>query len=244
VDCDLIVFDMGGTITDFQSTWTPIIRRRIELLVLRYGERFREQFLNTIGLEPSSWKADLSGPFMLLAEEKLIFVLAMVLYENGIAWPRAVESVKDCYQQTNREINRLELVRLIPGIDSTLRKFKGLGLSLAIATMEKRSDTHLELGKFGILDLFDAIVTVDDVGKHKPDPEMIFEVCNTLKIVPERAIMVGDTPADLIMGKRAGVVATVALTGNPTTEIQSLADAVITTYSEISAVDPKNNLKT
>ncbi len=243
VDCDLIIFDKGGTITDFQSTWVPIIRKRVQLLAGQYGERIQDQLFKAIGLDDSSWQADLSGPFMVLADAQLVFVFALVLYENGVPWVRALQAVNECYRLSDEVISRVKLVKLIPGTDVLLRKLRGSGFSLAIATMDTRSETYSELQKLGILSLFDTIVAVDDVRKHKPDPEMILKICGILNISPERAVMVGDTPADLIMGKRAGVAAAIALTANSTAEVNSLADAVISSYSDVSILDSGSNPK-
>ncbi|MGH7157688.1 MAG: HAD family hydrolase [Candidatus Saccharimonadales bacterium] len=49
------------------------------------------------------------------------------------------------------------------------------------------------------------IVTSDDVAATKPDPEGIKKVLKNLNLKAEDAVMVGDLPADIIAGKKAGV---------------------------------------
>jgi phosphoglycolate phosphatase len=86
-------------------------------------------------------------------------------------------------------------------------------------------------------------MTVDDATKHKPDPEMVRKICSTLNVPPGRTVMVGDTPADFIMGKRAGVAASVALAPRAKGEVAALADTVISSYEEVSILDSPSNRK-
>jgi phosphoglycolate phosphatase-like HAD superfamily hydrolase len=55
------------------------------------------------------------------------------------------------------------------------------------------------------LERFD-VVTSDDVKVTKPDPEGVEKVLKNLGIKSEEAVMVGDLPADIIAGKKAGVL--------------------------------------
>lgn len=49
---------------------------------------------------------------------------------------------------------------------------------------------------WGLLDLVDAFVLSYEVGRCKPDPAIFARACGALGVEPERALMVGDTPAD------------------------------------------------
>jgi phosphoglycolate phosphatase-like HAD superfamily hydrolase len=48
-------------------------------------------------------------------------------------------------------------------------------------------------------------VTPDEVAEAKPAPESILQILATLAVPPGDAVMVGDTPFDLEMARRAGV---------------------------------------
>lgn len=60
---------------------------------------------------------------------------------------------------------------------------------------------HHKLKKY-----FKAIITIDDVKKGKPAPDMVLKACRLLKVKPEESILVGDTKNDMLAGKRAGCV--------------------------------------
>lgn len=61
---------------------------------------------------------------------------------------------------------------------------------------------------------FDYIGSSDELGKGRPDPAMIFDSMNKLKIGdPSKILKVGDTIADIQEGKNAGVLTAAVLTG-------------------------------
>jgi FMN phosphatase YigB (HAD superfamily) len=51
-------------------------------------------------------------------------------------------------------------------------------------------------GCWGLDGLVDAFVLSYEIGRIKPDPAIFYRACGLLGVDPERAIMVGDTPAD------------------------------------------------
>jgi len=232
IDCALVVFDKTGTITDLKSMWIPTIRKRIELL-WRYGDKsiLESDVLAAIGFDPFTWEPDPSGPFMMRTDRQ---ALTSMLTARGFSRDCAVELVTRCCREADHEVRRVDRAKLIPGVDEVLRKLKRSKVSLALATMDRRAEVQSELTKLGVLDLFDATVTLDDITKHKPDPEMIEMICSRLDISPIRTVMVGDIPADMLMGKNAGVALTVGYTENPTQGIMTTADVVVSSYSEIT----------
>jgi HAD superfamily hydrolase (TIGR01509 family) len=51
-------------------------------------------------------------------------------------------------------------------------------------------------GELGLAGLVDEFVLSYEVGRTKPDPAIFWKACAALRVDPERALMVGDTPAD------------------------------------------------
>jgi HAD superfamily hydrolase (TIGR01509 family) len=66
----------------------------------------------------------------------------------------------------------------------------------------------------GMHDLIGAYVLSFEVGRCKPDPAIFEYACASLRVPPERALMVGDTPADAAAVK-AGCRAYVVPAGEP-----------------------------
>ena len=88
-------------------------------------------------------------------------------------------------------------------------------LQIAICTSDSREGTHEFLEKMKLDSYVDMIVCGDDPdGKPKPNPHNCLHICKKLNVSPTDTIMVGDTPADTLMGQQAQLGLTVGvLTG-------------------------------
>jgi HAD superfamily hydrolase (TIGR01549 family) len=102
--------------------------------------------------------------------------------------------------------------RVFDGIGKILEELSSLGIRLGIVSGAKPDVLEL-LRAEGILDRFDAVILGSDVGRRKPDPEGIFRCLNQLKVAPDAAVYVGDTPVDIQASRAAGVQAVGVLTG-------------------------------
>lgn len=117
-----------------------------------------------------------------------------------------VEKSVDIYRTWQQE-HFSEMINLFPGVYEMLIEAKSRGYRLGIATSRVKQSLYEGLAKYNLLDLFDAIVTVEEVSAHKPDPECVFRVLEQLGSKPENAVMVGDSVLDILCAKNAGVKA-------------------------------------
>lgn len=74
-----------------------------------------------------------------------------------------------------------------------------------MATNKVRAATMKLFREREMLEYFDYIICADDVTKMKPDPECIFTVLDHFGLKPEDAVLVGDTPTDVLTARNAGV---------------------------------------
>jgi len=95
--------------------------------------------------------------------------------------------------------------RLYPGAIETLAGLKQEEVHLGIVTSKRRPATMRSLEFLRLTDLFNVIITANDVARHKPDPEPVLKALEILDISPDNAVFVGDSPFDIASGKRAGV---------------------------------------
>ena len=124
---------------------------------------------------------------------------------------------------------------LLPGVGPMLATFRSLGLRMAVATGDRRQRAQAALDALGVGSHFAAIVSIDDVAHGKPAPDMVYAACERLGCSPSEVIVVGDSPADLMMGRAAGVAACIGVTGGLTasSRLGALADAVLPTVAEL-----------
>ena len=100
----------------------------------------------------------------------------------------------------------IKQVKLFPQSIPTLKKLERYPIKIGLITNSTRFITSTILNHFKLKKYFQAIVTMDDVTRRKPAPDMILKACKMLKVRPKNTILVGDTMNDIIAGRRAGCV--------------------------------------
>ncbi len=237
--CGLLIFDKDGTIVD-HSHWLERYRKRIEYIVKNSDrkEALREQLFRGLGINANSAATDPSGPSAEVRDNDLRIVLATVLYENGYAFREALSMVEEAYKETEFQSTRTPNINLMPGIKDLVERAKEKSVKIGLATLDDRKNTFRDLKTLGLTKAFDAAVTVDMVKHHKPNPEMIQNLCKRLHVIPSRTVIVGDATTDLIMGKNAGVALKIGICEDPTFafRLEKYADVVIGSYSEINFI--------
>lgn len=106
-------------------------------------------------------------------------------------------------------------------------------MPLAIASGATREDIELILNHLGKRDLFETIVTADDVQRSKPDPktyalavENLAELHPELELKASECVALEDTAAGLTSARGAGLK-TIGLMTSHSAEALSIADQVI-----------------
>jgi len=106
-----------------------------------------------------------------------------------------------------------------------LNLLRSLGKKLILATSSDRESTFKELGK--LANLFDRIVTSDDVKKTKPDPELYIKASSGFD--RSLCVVIEDSPYGIIAAKRAGIDVIAVMNGyrNRSVLVKSGADLVL-----------------
>lgn len=91
--------------------------------------------------------------------------------------------------------------RVYPGVKETLAALPG---RKSTATTKASATTRLVLDQFGLLQYFDHIQGTDGFA-CKPAPDVIHAALKALGAKPADCLFVGDSPADMEAGRRAGV---------------------------------------
>ncbi len=98
--------------------------------------------------------------------------------------------------------NHIDKVKIYQGVRETLGRLDGIKKGIVTNTPRNRAFQVVRM--LGIEQLFDTIVTSDDVSRGKPSPEIVFKACKNLGVEPEKTILVGDTHSDVDAGHDAG----------------------------------------
>jgi HAD superfamily hydrolase (TIGR01509 family) len=94
-------------------------------------------------------------------------------------------------------------VEALPGLRQIIDRFRGR-LRLAVATSSPRKFTDALLPALGVADAFEVVQTGDDVIHGKPAPEIYLKCMVSLGVAPAECVVLEDSPAGALAGKRAG----------------------------------------
>jgi len=240
IPCRLIIFDKDGTLIDFTATWVPLIRKRVSFLLKVLGTNDHELgafLLKSWGIDPLSGRIDPRGPCPVSPRSDEIIIGTMSLYQKGFPWDEAKQWVTQAFDEADADGDWREKVIPIKGIPTFLSQLKDHGFRTALATNDERKDTEAILNHLGIEGLFDTILCAGEVNLPKPHPETILSICRQLGIDPKETVMVGDSVADMMTGKRAGVALTVAILEGgvtPRKELEKVADLVVDSIQDLT----------
>ena len=91
-----------------------------------------------------------------------------------------------------------------PGVVQAMARMRAEKLRLACVTNKASAFTLPLLERSALAPLLDVIVTADQVGRRKPDPEPFLQACRTLGVAPADAAVIGDSANDAEGARAAG----------------------------------------
>jgi len=117
-----------------------------------------------------------------------------------------------------------------PGALELVARLRGR-LPLALASNSPRRLVDAALATARLTDVFDVIVTSDDVARSKPAPDIYLLVCQRLGVEPEHVLALEDSSAGVAAAKAAGL-ACIAVPQFAETDVAA-ADRVIDSLEEL-----------
>jgi HAD superfamily hydrolase (TIGR01509 family) len=130
--------------------------------------------------------------------------LEMLSVEKG--FPRGLHTLVNKIKQ---KYTREEILRSCTPVfekEFMVHQLKRDGFKLAVCSNSIRESVELMLRGSGIWELFDVVLSNEDVRMSKPDPEIYLEACKRLGIEPREAVIVEDAPHGIEAARRSGGV--------------------------------------
>lgn len=94
---------------------------------------------------------------------------------------------------------------VLPGVRVLIEKAHRQGLILGVASSSSRNWVEGHLRRLGLIQYFSEIYTKDDVREVKPKPDLYLGILKALKVQPEEAIALEDSPNGLKAAREAGL---------------------------------------
>lgn len=118
------------------------------------------------------------------------------------------DEVLEIGEQKER-IYRQEVVRqgveLLPGVKNLLAQFREHGVRQAIGSSAPRANLAMILDMTDTAGFFDAVVSMEDTQRGKPDPEVFVKAAEKLGIAPGDSVVFEDAVAGVQAAKAAGM---------------------------------------
>jgi pyrophosphatase PpaX len=205
----VILFDFDGTLVNT----TPLILRS-----------FRATWQKVFGFEMAD--ADYIKTFGMLLHSALRGLTEQCVADGRICAVEDLTTMADDLLRTYREFNSEwhdQVIEPFAGIDEALKELKACDYKLGIVSSKMRHGVERGLNLFAMAELFDVIITADDVTNHKPHPEPLLKALESFDVTPREAVYVGDSIHDIAAGRAAEVATAAAAWGPfPRTELEAL----------------------
>lgn len=128
--------------------------------------------------------------------------------------------------------DRMENVRLVPGVLPWLRDLRAKGLRLAVATSSQRRLLEFVLMKFSLDETFEQTVSANEITHSKPHPEIFLKAAALLRLNPADCAAVEDSINGVLAAKAAGMYTLAITTSFPRDQLTP-ADRIINHFEEL-----------
>jgi beta-phosphoglucomutase-like phosphatase (HAD superfamily)/dTDP-glucose pyrophosphorylase len=210
---DLIIFDLDGVLVEAKKIHFDALNDAISIFGPEYTISWAEHLDRYDGLKTQT-------------------KLEMLSKEKGLP----VSLYKDIWNK-KQEITLLRLNEINKNLEifNCVKELSDAGYKIACCSNSIRKTVYTVLSRLGIISFFDLILSNEDVPNAKPHPEIYWKAISTLGTLPEKTLIVEDSPYGLLAAERTG--SNILRVKSPNeVNIQNLTQA-------INSVDKKTNFK-
>ena len=129
-------------------------------------------------------------------------------------------------------------IPLKDGVKEFLTRCKNEGYPMAILTSNHPENVRANLMLHGLEGYFSHILTADEAGYNKTQPELFAFAANALQLPPSACVVFDDILSAVTAAKEAGLVAVgvfdARTTAEDTARIKAIADGYITSFRELT----------
>jgi putative hydrolase of the HAD superfamily len=182
-----VIFDLDDTLIDFRKRKKILIEESIKAMV----EAGLKEDVNELITEFNKFYWDTG------IEDQRIFEKFLTQKYHDVDY-RILAHAIIAYRRTNRP-----LLKPYPHVMEVLSALKERGIKLALLSDAPKLNAYKRLVEVGMDNMFDVIVTADDVNAIKPSPLGFKAIMKKLGVDASECLMVGDSPTRDVAGAKA-----------------------------------------
>ena len=200
IRCRALVFDMDGLMVDSEPLWFEVER---EFARARGGDFTPELARTCIG-------------------RGMAHTLEIMHERFGFE----VDVERDAAAIIDMFVGRVGDLALKPGFLELFDEARALGVPRALGSSSARRLVEATLGRFGLGESFEAVVTGDCVARPKPAPDIFLEAARRLGVAPAACVVLEDSLSGVEAARAAGM-RVIAVPEHGAAGFESRADAVV-----------------
>jgi HAD superfamily hydrolase (TIGR01509 family) len=206
-ELEAVLFDMDGVIVDSEPLWS----KAEEQLLARRNLRYSPQ-LKTVMMGLGSSEA-----------------VGFLIKHYDLK-----ESVSDVVAERNQLIADLfrQFLRPIPHALRLVRSVQAAEMKTGLVSSSPKKLVNLALSRLNITELFDLILSGDQVARGKPAPDIYLTAARELGMNHENCLVIEDAPHGVAAAKAAGMCCLAISTSVSESELGE-ADKVVRDFSEV-----------
>ena len=210
---EAIIFDMDGTLVDTEPFNTEIERRQFRLNKIVISEENHQKYLGVAS--DAMWKE--------IAEQHNLRIPVEELIEQN-----HLESI--------RYFTEIEKIPVMPGLVDLLEKLQDKKYPMAVASSSTPEIIDLILDKTNLKNYFQVIVSAEQAGKSKPEPDVFLLAAQKLGIQPANCLVVEDSENGIKAALAAGMTCVAYQSPDTDPQKQKEADAVIQNFAQLGTM--------
>ncbi|MEM1172218.1 MAG: HAD family hydrolase [Cyanobacteria bacterium P01_H01_bin.35] len=229
-DIQAIIFDKDGTLEDSQEFLRNLGQKRSRLIDAKIPG-IGEPLLMAFGIDGN--KINPTGLMAVGSRRENEIAAAAYIAETGRGWLESLSIAQEAFAEADQILPKSIPGAMFTGSLEVLKYLSQAGIKLGILSADNTTAVQNFVRYYQLNDYIQLEMGVDD-GLSKPDPKLFLQACQKLGVKPVTALMVGDSPTDIEMGKKAGAAGCVGICwGKPEANHLKAADVAIAKLEEI-----------
>ena len=139
-------------------------------------------------------------------------------------------------EEIYRRIVREHGIAPLPGVVEFLGRLREVGVPAAVGSSTHRLNITTTLVMLGLDEMFQAIITAEDVTHGKPDPEVFLLAAQRIGIKPARCVVFEDAQVGIQAARAGGMKVIGVATTHPAATLRS-ADRVVHRLDELTVAE-------